>query len=157
MAHAAPTPGMRTPGTRAPSGTPSGASHATDVFGERTHLVMKWAVPVALGLVFGYWAAANRRSAGPITGWNILFGFVAALVFIALYVGIRAVAPRTRREVHALMWAVFAGCAIGFLVNQSGSSVLYSVGVSLAVAAGFFAVMFYRYYTHEDAEGNRIE
>jgi hypothetical protein len=55
------------------------------------------------------------------------------------------------------MWAVFAGCAIGFLVNQSGSSVLYSVGVSLAVAAGFFAVMFYRYYTHEDAEGHRIE
>ncbi|MGX1271232.1 hypothetical protein [Streptomyces phaeoluteigriseus] len=154
MAHAAPTPGMRTPGPRAPSGTPSGAG-ATDVFGTRTHLVMKWAVPVALGLVFGYWAAANRRSAGPITGWNILFGFVAALVFIALYVAVRAVAPRMRREAHALLWAVFAGCAIGFLINQSGSSVLYCAGVSLVVAAGFFVVMLYRYNTREAPEGHR--
>ena len=157
MAHAAPTPGMRTPVRRAPSETPSKAGDAVDVFGERTHLVMKWAVPVVLGLVFGYWAAANRRSAGPITGWNILFGFVSALVFTVLYVAIRAVAPRVRRELHALMWAVFAGCATGFLINESGSSVLYSAGVSLAVTAGFFAVMFYRYYTHEDAEGHRSE
>ncbi|MFJ4691001.1 hypothetical protein [Streptomyces sp. NPDC088766] len=151
MAHAAPTPGMGTP---ALTGPPAGG--LPDVFGERTHAVMKWAVPVALGLVYGYWAAANRRSGGPITGWNVLFGFVVALAFIALYVAVRAVAPKLRREVHALLWAAFAGCATGFLVNQSGSSTLYSVGVSLAVAAGFFAVMFYRYYTHEDAQGHRI-
>ncbi|MFH9858840.1 transglutaminaseTgpA domain-containing protein [Streptomyces sp. NPDC017202] len=151
MAHAAPTPGMRTPALTGPR-----AGGLPDVFDERTHAVAKWAVPVALGLVYGYWAAANRRSGGPITGWNVLFGLVTALVFIALYVGVRAVAPRLRREVHALLWAAFAGCATGFLVNQSGSSTLYSAGVSIAVAAGFFAVMFYRYYTHEDAEGHRI-
>lgn len=156
MAHAAPTPGMHTPGMHTPALTGPRAGGLPDVFGERTHAVMKWAVPVALGLVYGYWAAANRRSGGPITGWNVLFGLVAALVFIALYVAVRAVAPRLRREVHALLWAAFAGCATGFLVNQSGSSTLYSAGVSLAVAAGFFAVMFYRYYTHEDAEGHPI-
>ncbi|MET9501752.1 hypothetical protein ABZY42_08435 [Streptomyces sp. NPDC006622] len=150
MAHAAPTPGMRTPAL-----TGSGTDHLPDVFDERTHLVARWAVPVTLGLVYGYWAAANRRSGGPVTGWNILFGFVAALAFAALYVAIRAVAPRLRREAHALLWALFAGCAIGFLVNQSGASVLYSASVSLAAAAGLFAAMFYRYSTHGDAAGHR--
>jgi hypothetical protein len=127
-----------------------------DVFGARTHQVAKWAGPVVLGLVYGYWAAANQRSGGPVTGWNILFGFVTALVFIALYVAVRAVAPRLRREQHALLWSAFAGCAFGFLINQAGTSVLYSAGVAVAIAAGFFAVLFYRYYTHEDAGGHPL-
>ncbi|MFF3847268.1 hypothetical protein [Streptomyces sp. NPDC002328] len=154
MAHAAPASGM--PRTPIGPGTGTGTTALPDVFGARTHLIAKWAVPVSIGLVYGYWAAANQRSGGPITGWNILFGFVTAIVFIALYAGVRALASRMRREVHALLWAAFAGCAMGFLVNQAGCSVLYSAGVSLAVAAGFFAVLFYRYYTHEDAEGHHI-
>jgi hypothetical protein len=111
---------------------------------------------VVLGLLYGYWAAANRRSGGPITGWNILFGFVTALVFAVLYVAVRAVAPRLKREGHALLWAAFTGCAIGFLVNQSGSSVLYATGQGAVVGAGVFAIAFYRYYTHEDAAGHRV-
>ncbi|CAM5489846.1 hypothetical protein [Streptomyces aurantiogriseus] len=145
MAHPAPALGMRTPPTTTP-----------DVFSERTHRIAKWALPVVLGLVYGYWAAANQRSGGPITGWNVLFGFVTALVFAVLYIGVRAVAPRMKREQHALLWSAFAGCASGFLINQAGSSVVYSTGVAVAIAAGFFAVLFYRYYTHEDAEGHRI-
>lgn len=144
MAHA--TPASRMP-TR--PGTP-------DVFGERTHRIVKWALPVVVGLVYGYWAAANRRGGGPITGWNILFGFVTAFVFIVLYIGVRALAPRLKREQHALLWAAFAGCAFGFLINQAGPSVLYSAGVAVAIAAGFFAVLFYLYYTHEDAAGHRV-
>ncbi|MER5749281.1 hypothetical protein [Streptomyces sp. NPDC002088] len=141
MAHAAPTPGMR--------GSP-------DILGERTHMVAKWAVPVALGLVYGYWAAANRRSGGPITGWNLLFGFVTAIVFIALYIGVRALAPHMKREQHALVWTAFAGGAFGFLYSQTGASVLRSTGMAVAVSAACFLVFFYRYYTHEDAEGHRV-
>lgn len=147
MAHAAPTSGARTPsaGTRTP-----------DVFSDRAHRAAAWTVPVSLGLVYGYWVAANNRSGGPITGWNVLLGFVSAIAFAALYMGIHALAPRMRREVHALVWTAFAGCAFGFLYAQTGASVLRSTGMALAVSAGVFATLFYRYYTHEDAAGHRI-
>ncbi|MDX2932381.1 hypothetical protein [Streptomyces ipomoeae] len=161
MAQAAPTPGTparRDTLTAGPTGrATSTAERATpDIFGERTHAVAHWALPAVLGLVYGYWAAAMNRDAGPITGWNILFGFATAFVFTVFYLAVRAVAPRLRRELHALLWAAFAGCAFGFLYSQASQhTVLRSAAMSLGVAAGLFAVLFYRYYTHEDAEGHR--
>ncbi|MFD4568047.1 hypothetical protein ACFWOX_27295 [Streptomyces sp. NPDC058467] len=144
MAHAAPaSPAPRTPGT-----------NETDVFDARTHAIARWAVPVVGGLIYGYWAAAINRSGGPITGWNILFGFVCAIVVAAFYIGIRMMAPLMRRELHALLWTAFAGITFGFLYSQTGATVLRSTVMALAVAAGVFAVAFYRYYTHEDAEGH---
>ncbi|MDG9718490.1 hypothetical protein [Streptomyces sp. DH24] len=148
MVHAAPA----SRGTSRKGGTTA----STDVFGARVHTAAKWALPLVLGLVYGYWAAANRRGGGPVTGWNLLFGFVTALVFMALYVAVRALAQRLRREPHALLWAGFAGAAVGFLISQTGSTVLRSTVLALAVAAGVFAVAFYRYYTREDAEGHRV-
>ncbi|MDN0200453.1 hypothetical protein [Streptomyces sp. S.PNR 29] len=148
MAHAAPTP--------AEVSARAGRAPAPDVFSERVHTAAKWATPVLLGLVYGYWAAANRRDGGPITGWNVLFGFLCALAFAVLYVAVRAVAPRLKRELRALLWFAFTGCAFGFLFSQAGRTVAWSTVVALVVAAGFFVVLFYRYYTHEDAEGHRI-
>jgi hypothetical protein len=113
-------------------------------------------VPVTLGLVYGYWVAANNRSGGEITGWNLLLGFVSALAFMALWMALRTVAPRMGRELHALLWAAFAGSAFGFLYSQAGNPPLRSTGMALAVAATVFVILFYRYYTHEDAEGHRI-
>ncbi|WP_234046531.1 hypothetical protein [Streptomyces adelaidensis] len=97
------------------------------------------------------------RDAGPITGWNLLFGFVTAFVFAALFLAVQTVAPRLRREPHALLWAAFAGCAFGFLYSQAPQhSVLRSAVMSAGIAAAVFAVAFYRYYTHEDAQGHRV-
>ncbi|MET9900303.1 hypothetical protein [Streptomyces sp. NPDC006446] len=141
MAHAAPVSGK------------ASTSGSTDVFGAQTHMIAKWAIPVAAGLVYGFWAAAINRDTGAITGWNVLFGFVCAIAFAAAYIGVRALAPMMRRELHAVMWAAFAGCAFGFLYSQTDATVLRSVFMSLAVAVGVFAVAFYRYYTHEDAAG----
>lgn len=146
MAHAAPRP-------RTVSGRPG----TIRVLSDRTHRVAKLAVPVALGLVYGYWAAANARYGGPITGWNLLFGFLTALVFAVLYGVLLNVAPKLRREVHAVLWGAFSGIAVGFLVNQSHTSVLRSAALGVATAAVVFAFLFYRYYTHEDAKGHRIE
>ncbi|KPI26827.1 hypothetical protein OHU34_20840 [Streptomyces sp. NBC_00080] len=147
MAHAAPASGTRTPSAR---------SRTPDVFSERAHRAAEWTTPVALGLVYGYWVAANNRSGGPITGWNLLLGFVSAIVFAALWTGIHALAPHMRRELHALLWTAFAGCAFGFLYSQTGATVLRSVGMSLAISAGVFLTLFYRFYTQEDAAGKRI-
>ncbi|MDC0770475.1 hypothetical protein [Streptomyces sp. HD] len=138
MAHAAPASGS-----------------LPDVFSQRTHRIASVAVPVVLGLIYGYWAAANRRSGGEITGWNLLFGFVTAIAFMVLYVAVREIASRSIREVHAILWAAFVGGGFGFLYSQSGNTVLKSAAMGLAVGAVSFLVLFYRYYTHEDAEGHR--
>jgi K+-transporting ATPase A subunit len=127
-----------------------------DVFSERVHTMARLGIPVVLGLVYGYWAAANRRHGGPVTGWNILFGFVTAFVFIVLCLAVARFAPRLKRELHSMTKSGFAGAALGFLYNQSGASILRSVALGLVVAGGVFGVFFYRYYTREDAEGNRI-
>ncbi|MEW2114983.1 hypothetical protein AB0945_07285 [Streptomyces sp. NPDC005474] len=127
-----------------------------DIFSARTHVVANAVLTVVLGLVYGYWAAAIRRDAGPITGWNVFFGVVSALAFMVVMTGVRAVAPRLRRELHALAWGAFAGVAFGFMYSQTGESVLRSSGNSLIVAGSVTAAMFYRYYTHEDAAGHRV-
>lgn len=145
MAHAAPRPR----GAIERAGT-------TDVFGARTHRAAKVAVPVLLGLVYGYWAASARRYGGPITGWNLLFGFLTALAFALVFMALLALAPKLRRELHAVLWAAFGGTAVGFLYNQAASATLLrSVALGLGIAAGVFLVMFYRFYTHEDATGHR--
>ncbi|CAL9504791.1 hypothetical protein [Streptomyces sp. enrichment culture] len=148
MAHAAPAPG-RPRRTSRTSTTP-------DLFSERTHRIARWALPVVTGLVYGYWVAANNRSGGEITGWNLLLGFASAVVFMALWIAVRAIAPLMKRELHALLWAAFAGAAFGFLYSQAGNTALRSTGMALAVGATVFAILFYRYYTHEDAEGHRV-
>lgn len=147
MAHAAPATGAVTR-----HGAPP------DVFSERTHAIARWATPAVLGLIYGYWAAANTRYGGPITGWNLLFGFVTAIVFFAVYMGVQALAPRLPREVHAVLWGAFAGIAVGFLFSLSGRghAVLESAILGLVIGAVVFCTLFYRYYTHEDAEGHRI-
>ena len=146
MAHAAP----RSRGTIERAGT-------TDIFSARTHRAAKVAVPVLLGLVYGYWAAANRRYGGPVTGWNLLFGFLTALAFALVFMALLALAPKLRRELHAVLWAAFGGIAVGFLFSQAASATLMrSAALGLGVAAGVFLTMFYRFYTHEDATGHRL-
>jgi hypothetical protein len=142
MAHAASAPG-RPRRTGRTSETP-------DLFSERTHRIARWALPVTAGLIYGYWVAANNRAGGEITGWNLLLGFASAVVFMALWIAVRAIAPRMGREAHATLWAAFAGCAFGFMYSQADNTALASTGLALVIAASVFAILFYRYYTHED-------
>ena len=146
MAHAAPASG----------GAAGRRTSTPDIFSERTHKVARYAVPVLLGLLYGYWAAANRRDGGPITGSNLLFGFVTAIVFMVLCIAVATLAPRMKRELHSLTKSAFAGGALAFLYSQTGDSALRSLAFGLVLTAAIFVVFFYRYYTHEDAEGNRI-
>ncbi|MFD8149411.1 hypothetical protein ACFY3O_11380 [Streptomyces sp. NPDC001046] len=142
MAHAAPAPRRMARQRRRP-----------DVFSARTHSAVNVALPVALGLIYGLWAATNRRFGGPITGWNVLFGFVTALVFAVVFAVLWRLSPRLGRGPHALAWGVFAGCAAGFLVSQSNLSVYSSAGVGLVTGAGILLINFYRFYSREDPMG----
>ncbi|GAB2984446.1 hypothetical protein GCM10023080_057770 [Streptomyces pseudoechinosporeus] len=121
--------------------------------GSPVQLAMRLPAPVLGGLVYGLWAAAIGRDAGPITGWNVLPGVVSAVAFVAAYLGARLLGTHLPREPRAAAWAGFvgvAGVAVGFLHGLTGSSVLRSAAVAFAVAAGAFAVVFYRFYTTED-------
>ncbi|MEU6535654.1 hypothetical protein [Streptomyces sp. NPDC047000] len=130
--------------------------HTPDVFSERTHATARLVVPVLLGLVYGYWAAADRRAGGPITGWNVLFGIVTTIVFAVVMATLLVVGPHLKREVHALMWVAFTGTAFGFLYSQSGASVLRCMLMGLLIGAVTGAALFYWYYTHEDAQGHHL-
>ncbi|TXJ81835.1 hypothetical protein E2C11_08715 [Streptomyces lavendulae] len=159
MAHAAPTSGgipRRGPAPEVQAGTSPDQRRTPDVLDARTHRMARIAVPVALALVYGYWVAADNRAGGPITGWNLLLGFVSALVFAAVCVALLTLAPRMIREVHALLWTAFTGIAFGWLYSQSDHSILRSILMSLLIAGATFVVFFYRYYTREDAFGRRI-
>ncbi|MEU6771736.1 hypothetical protein [Streptomyces sp. NPDC046759] len=159
MAQAAPAPG----GTTRPGGRPEigerasyGRARPPDIFDERSHRIGHIAVPVALGLLYGYWVAADNRQGGPITGGNMLLGWISALVFAVVCIALLTLAPRMSRELHALLWSAFAGVAFGFLYIQSPHSVWRTVLISLVIAGCTFAGFFYRYYTREDASGRRI-
>ncbi|WP_406438155.1 hypothetical protein OHB00_26465 [Streptomyces sp. NBC_00631] len=145
MAQAAPTSGGMPRSGRTP-----------DVFSARMHARARVAIPIVTGLIYGDWAAANRRSGGPITGWNLLFGFVTAFVFAVVLFAVLTYSPRLPRELHAVVWTAFMGIAFGFLYSQTGEAIIRSIGMSVAVALVTFILMFYRFYTHEDAAGHRI-
>ncbi|MFH8608688.1 hypothetical protein ACH4D5_14540 [Streptomyces sp. NPDC018029] len=137
MAHAAPTHAHYTPRT-----TPGARATPTSA--------ARWAgLALLAGVVYGLWACAIRRDGGPITTGNVLFGVVTGLVFAALMFALHRVAPALPRELRALSWTAFAGIAFGFLYSLGGASVLRSTVMALVVAAGVFAVTFYRYYTTE--------
>lgn len=146
MAHAAPRSGVVARRPRTP-----------DVFSERTHKAARLGTAVVLGLIFGFWAAANQRYGGPVTGWNLLFGWLSALVFTVVFLALQAVGPRLPRELHAAALGAFTGTAVGLLVAQSFESVLRSAAVGLVTGAGAFALLFYLYYSREDAQGRRTD
>ncbi|MFC4465966.1 hypothetical protein ACFPH6_15775 [Streptomyces xiangluensis] len=126
------------------------APRAARRYGSPARAASKLTAPVLGGIVYGLWAAAIGRDAGPITGWNALLGVVSAVVFVAAYLGLRLIGTHLPRELRAAAWAGFAGVAVGFLHGLTGSSVLRSVAVAFAVAAGAFVVVFYRFYTTEN-------
>ncbi|MGH4035103.1 hypothetical protein ACQB60_39995 [Actinomycetota bacterium Odt1-20B] len=129
MAHAAPT----APASSGPLSRTSGLALAA----------------VLLGAVYGIWASGIHRDAGPITGMNVLFGFVTGIAFAAIWYGLRAVSPRLPRELRAVSWTVFTGLSFGFLYSLTGATVLRSTIMALAVAVPVGLALFYRYYTTE--------
>ncbi|MCX4907285.1 hypothetical protein [Streptomyces sp. NBC_00878] len=142
MTHAAPAP--RTPAP-APTPTPTATKPAASA------MLAKLAIPALGGIVYGFWVSGIHRDEGPITGWNVLLGFVSAIVFAAVALGIHTVvAPRLPREVRAATWAAFAGISFGYLYSLTDASVLKSSGLALVIAGSVFAMVFYRYYTTED-------
>ncbi|MBC9729429.1 hypothetical protein [Streptomyces sp. TRM68367] len=131
------------------------AQAVPDVFSERTHTVLRWVLAVGLGLLYGDWAAVNRRHGHAITGADLSLGILSALAFLVICLAVNRLVRRMRRDLHALRavaWAAFTGAAVGFLYDQTGDASLRRiVATTLPIAAGVFALLFYHYHTRDHA------
>ncbi|ANW19349.1 hypothetical protein [Streptomyces clavuligerus] len=108
-----------------------------------------WAIPLALGAVFGFYAGFLHRT-GTVVGWgDVLFGVVAGLILAALAYGLGRIQHSMPRELRAFAYASLCGIAIGFLHSLTGTSILRSAGMGLMFAAAMLVVSFYVFYTHE--------
>ncbi|KOG28298.1 MULTISPECIES: hypothetical protein [Streptomyces] len=128
------------------------AAHAAAPAGRRisTH---GWGGPVAVGVLYGLYAATVARHGGPTTLGQLWLGLISAIV---LAVSIRTLHRHGRalpRELHAAAWGSLSGIAVGFLFSLSDASILSSSGLGLAFGTVNAAGAYYMYYTHEDAQG----
>ncbi|MFE1907510.1 hypothetical protein ACFW96_28120 [Streptomyces gardneri] len=112
-----------------------------------------WAMPVALGVIYGFYAAFIQKSGAPVTWGLFWLGLVSAIVFGGAVYAIHRYGRTLPRELHAAAWGGLAGIAVGFLYSLSDVSILSATVLGLIVGAGVTAGAFYLYYTHEDAEG----
>jgi len=117
----------------------------------RHHSPLAWALPVALGLTFGIWAAVIKRveEGGVATGGQWVLGVVTAVVVAALAFGLGRVQHRLPRELRALAYGALTAVIVGFLTSLAGGSVLRSAGIGVAVGVGVGAAVFYVFYTRE--------
>ncbi|MFF0745122.1 hypothetical protein ACFYVL_32450 [Streptomyces sp. NPDC004111] len=106
------------------------------------------AIPLLLGLTYGIYVAFMARGGNPLTWSNVWFGVLwgAVLAAVAFLVGrtTKTLAPGIR----ATSFAVPFGAAMGFLHSLGGSSILTSVVMGLALAAGMFVAAYYAFYSH---------
>ncbi|MFE9257614.1 hypothetical protein [Streptomyces sp. NPDC006879] len=108
-----------------------------------------WAVPVVLGIIYGFWASNIHRQAAAVTVANFVFGLVCFVAFTALMITTGRLGQVLPRELHAAAYGAFAGIAAGFLKSLTNESVLRSAWVGVVVGVGVGAFSFYRFYTRE--------
>ncbi|GAA2238226.1 hypothetical protein GCM10010232_26250 [Streptomyces amakusaensis] len=124
------------------------AVHAT--MPARHHGSLGWAIPVALGTLFGFYAGFLRRTGEAVSWWDVLYGVVAGLIFTALAFGLGRIQHALPQELRAAAYAALCGVAIGFLHSLTGTSILRSVGMGLFFAAAMLVVSFYVFHTREE-------
>ncbi|MFE7134045.1 hypothetical protein ACFVIM_24620 [Streptomyces sp. NPDC057638] len=114
-----------------------------------TTTTRSWAVPLALGALFGFYAGYLHRTGVPVSWWDVLYGFVAGVVFTALAYGLGRIQGRLPRELRAGAYGALCGVAIGFLHSLTGDSVLASAGMGLMFGLAMVVVSFYVFYQRE--------
>ncbi|MEV2245280.1 hypothetical protein [Streptomyces sp. NPDC049970] len=129
--------------------TPTRRRQHTSTPAHGGHTPLAWAVPVALGLIVGFWAFFIKRDGGATTGGQIWLGVVSGVAFAVLCYALALVRRALPRELRAASYGVLAGGAVGFLASLNGKSVLSSSVLGLVVGAGMALTMFYVHYTHE--------
>ncbi|WP_299529865.1 hypothetical protein [uncultured Streptomyces sp.] len=116
----------------------------------RRHTALAWALPLVLGVIYGFYAAFIRRDGGPITGGQVVLGLVAGAAMAALCFALGRVHHSLPREMRAAAYGALTACAIGFLVSLTDTTVLRSSVLGLIVGIPVAVACFYLFYTHEE-------
>ncbi|MFI1394363.1 hypothetical protein [Streptomyces sp. NPDC020681] len=125
------------------------ATHATMPVQRQHHGSLSWALPLSLGVFYGFYAGFLRREGQPVTWWDVLFGAVVGLIFAGLAYTLGRFQQSLPRELRAGAYGVLTGVAMGFLNSQTGESVLHSSVIGLVIGAVMLAVSFYIFYMRE--------
>ncbi|MYR93615.1 MULTISPECIES: hypothetical protein [unclassified Streptomyces] len=107
------------------------------------------AVPMALGTIYGFYAAFIRRDGGPSTGGQVVLGLVSGAAVAALCFALGRVQRSLPHGLRALAYGALTACAIGFLVSLTDTGVLRSTVLGLVVGVGVFLSTFYFFYSRE--------
>ncbi|MFE2290836.1 hypothetical protein [Streptomyces sp. NPDC059452] len=115
----------------------------------RRHTPLAWALPLVLGVIYGFYAAFIRRDGGPSTGGQVVLGLVSGAALAALCFALGRIQRELPHGLRATAYGALTACAIGFLVSLTDTSVLRSTALGLAVGVGVFLATFYLVYSRE--------
>ncbi|ARF73666.1 hypothetical protein ACIOD0_09290 [Kitasatospora albolonga] len=115
----------------------------------RRHTPLAWALPLVLGVIYGFYAAFIRRDGGPSTGGQVALGLISGAALAALCFALGRVQRSLSHGPRAVAYGALTACAIGFLVSLTDTSVLRSTALGLAVGVGVFLATFYFFYARE--------
>ncbi|MFD4758502.1 hypothetical protein ACFWOJ_06325 [Streptomyces sp. NPDC058439] len=115
----------------------------------RQHTASAWAVPATLGAAYGLYASFILRNNGASGGRQFWYGLITAVVLAVLCFALGRIQHTLLPLVRGAAYGALTAAAIGLLVGLTGSSVLRSSALGLAVGLGMFITAFYIFYTHE--------
>ncbi|MET9925447.1 MULTISPECIES: hypothetical protein [unclassified Streptomyces] len=106
-------------------------------------------VPLALGIIYGFYAAFIRRDGGPSTGGQVVLGLVSGAAVAALCFALGRIQRTLPHGPRAIAYGALTACAVGFLVSLTDTGVLRSTLLGLVVGVGVFLATFYLFYSRE--------
>ncbi|MBT2392507.1 hypothetical protein J7E87_24535 [Streptomyces sp. ISL-1] len=108
-----------------------------------------WAVPLTLGVAYGFYAGFLRRTGRDVNWGDVLFGVVCGVIVAALAFALGRIQQSLSHELRAAAYATLFGGAMGYLYSQTGESVLKSCGMGLILGGAMFVSAFYVFHTRE--------
>ncbi|MFE7775436.1 hypothetical protein ACFU5O_16350 [Streptomyces sp. NPDC057445] len=116
----------------------------------RHHGSLGWALPLAIGVIYGFYTSFMAREASEPVGGQLVIGFVSGAVLAGLCFALGRFQEALPRELRAAAYAALMGISVGYLYSLSGRSILTVIALALVLAVSTFLVTFYVFYTHED-------
>ncbi|MEW1612181.1 MULTISPECIES: hypothetical protein [unclassified Streptomyces] len=107
------------------------------------------AVPLSLGITYGFYAAFIRRDGGPSTGGQVVLALVSGAAVAALCFALGRIQRTLPYGLRAVAYGALTAGAIGFLVSLTDTGVPRSIVLGLAVGVGVFLATFYFFYSRE--------